>query len=169
MVNKKALDLLQDIIEKRKLIGDFPKIPQMVSPETLKLLNELKSVKEQFSTVELDNVSEAFNLLGVKTEEINKVASEQKTETKITGNELVAELSNELSSKTLELTILQIKDLQDKKKDNRYWFWSGVISSFIVSVLGGYILNMSAKQPQPTKIEFPKIVVLHDTIYVKAK
>ena len=64
-----------------------------------------------------------------------------------------------------ELRELQIKDLKNKWK----WFRGGALVSIVAALIGilPIIIEKARNQPQEIHIEFPKMVLIHDTVFVK--
>lgn len=85
------------------------------------------------------------------------------------------DLKNDLNTKYLELgiehLILQIGQINNSPKKERKAFWRGFIVAIIAALIGATpkIIEEFHKKPQDIHIEFPKIQIVHDTIYTPLK
>ena len=137
------------------------------STETDKIWREFAEKFNQIKPTLTDNekqtVTEKFHALGIKEPE--KIIAEKPIKETITLTELKLGLD-------VELVKLQISELTNKRKESWQFYWAGVGSTVVTGVILISVTVLVSPTPKVdpiTKIEFPKVLIVHDTIYLKEK
>lgn len=139
---------LKETLEAKSLAFNYNNLKSAISK------NLVKKMEGQFSD------------LGINPDEIKK-PKDVKT---MNETELVSRLEILHMKKGIELMTKQIEEINHKPKEKQKDFVNGAIVTLAGILLGGLItgwLTWLQKEPPTKAIEFPKVVLVKDTVYIK--